>query len=559
MSLDAERTSPRRAWLAAALCLAAGVVFWARLPHLWPLARIDAVLSERVLESRARELLARLGFTLEGFDSASWLRVDTAALDYLEQAFGIDETQERITGGLPVFEYRVLLKRRGDPHVLQVYWHPAHGALGFAASVEEDEPGPTLELDAARELAWRAASGELGLDRGAWTEQSAASRKRPSRTDHEFVYERTLSDVPELRERLSLAVAGDEVVSARRSLVVPAQAERAARAAEAPAVALETFGFALLAVAATAAFFVFLVHLRDGTVRLRTALVWPAAVLGCFTAATALDTARLFRAWEPLWPRTVSTLREMVLGQAELIWVLLVLLAVIGAGDALDRASGALRGASLGALARGRLLDRAVALASARGFAVGLVCGAVMAVTVWGIGLVAPCRVSIQPRGFFFYPLNSAVPALTSLLFFTGVALAEELGYRFFGATWLLKLTRRPWIAVIVPGLVYGLTHTRLDFLPPAEPFWARPLVLTLVGCVWGVAFLRYDALTVVLSHLTADLFIFNWPALASGEVTAVATAALTICVPLAPAVLYPLVVRGSVDLRREVHDARTD
>jgi hypothetical protein len=54
--------------------------------------------------------------------------------------------------------------------------------------------------------------------------------------------------------------------------------------------------------------------------------------------------------------------------------------------------------------------------------------------------------------------------------------------------------------------------------LPPAEPFWARALVMTLVGCVWGWAFLRYDALTVVVSHLTADLFIFNWPRLASGD-----------------------------------------
>ena len=546
MSAPPHRSPRWRAWLAAGLCLAAGVVFWARLPHLWPLAHVDAVLPERVLESRARELLARSGFALDGFDAASWFRVDTPALDYLEQAFGIDETQARIEHGLPVFEYRVLLKRRGDPHVLQVFWHPAHGALGFAATVEEDEPGAALELPAARELAWRAAERELALERTAWTEQSAARRERPARTDHEFVYERTLSREPELRERLSLAVAGDRVVGARRTRVVPASAERAARAAEAPAVALETFGFALLAVAATAAFFVFLVHLRDGTVRLRTAIVWPAAVLGCFTAATALDTARLFRAWEPLWPRAVSILREMVLGQAETIWVLLVLLAVIGAGDALDRASGALRGDSLAALARGRLLDRTVALASARGFAVGLVCGAVMALTVWGIGLAAPSRISIQPRGFFFYPLNSAFPALTSLLFFAGVALAEELGYRFFGATWLLRLTRRPWIAVLVPGLVYGLTHTRLDFLPPAEPFWARPLVLTLVGCVWGLAFLRYDALTVVLSHLTADLFIFNWPALASGRAAAVAAAALAICVPLAPAAIYPLLRRFS-------------
>jgi hypothetical protein len=90
----------------------------------------------------------------------------------------------------------------------------------------------------------------------------------------------------------------------------------------------------------------------------------------------------------------------------------------------------------------------------------------------------------------------------------------------------------------VIPALIYGLTHTRLDFLPPAEPFWGRAAVMTLVGCVWGWAFFRYDALTVVLSHLSADLFIFNWPRLTSHDPATVAAAALTMAAPLLPAVV---------------------
>ena len=78
-----------------------------------------------------------------------------------------------------------------------------------------------------------------------------------------------------------------------------------------------------------------------------------------------------------------------------------------------------------------------------------------------------------------------------------------------------------------------------MDFLPPAEPFWGRAVVMTLVGCVWGWAFLRYDALTVVLSHYTADLFVFNWPRLASGEAGPVTGASLTLLVPLIPAACF--------------------
>lgn len=144
---------------------------------------------------------------------------------------------------------------------------------------------------------------------------------------------------------------------------------------------------------------------------------------------------------------------------------------------------------------------------------------------------------AIQPRGFFFYALNSSAPAVSTLLFFTNVALLEELGYRFFSGTWLLAISKRRWLAIVLPAVVYGLTHTTLDFLPPAEPFWGRALVMTLVGCVWGWAFLRYDALTVVVSHLMADLFIFTWPRLASGDPWLVTAAVATIAAPLALAV----------------------
>jgi hypothetical protein len=526
-------------WIA--LSLVAGVVFLANLGHLWPLARLDlSEPSDRVV-AEGRAALESLGFDVTGYSSAEWLRVDSPALNYAERTFGRETTQSWIGEGLPLYEYRVGFKRRGSATTMTVVLHPARGLLGWSVSVEDDEPGPRLAVDRARQLALDAIEGPLALDAKGIEERSVSSESLDDRTDHRFVYERKIREQPELTERIGVVVAGDRVVSARRALIVPPAARRAAREAEAPGVALETVGVALLALAALGAFFVFLRHLRDGTARLGRALIWPAVVLVCMTAAATTDSSRLFRAWDPLWPVAISALRSFVFDGIGQIWILLVLLAVVAAGDALDRAGGSGRGTSLWLLARGRLLDPSVGRASGRGFLIGLICGGVMALAVLALERVAGATTALQPRGFFFYPLNSDVPALTSLTFFWGVAMAEELGYRFFGGTWLLRLTRRGWVAIVVPAVVYGLTHTRLDFLPPAEPFWGRALVLTLVGCVWGWAFLRFDALTVVLSHFTADLFIFSWPRLASGETIQIAAAVATICVPLLPALLWPL------------------
>jgi len=538
--------APRRAapfsrsheWAVIALCLVAGLFFFASLGNLWPLADADLVLPAERVQARGRAFLESIGFDLTGYRSASRIVVDKAALNYLETGFGRQRTQEWIAGGLPLVYYRASYKKRGETIGYSVDLHPGLAVLGWNKQVQDDYPGPRVPEAEARDTARLALVDALGLRADEFEERSASTTEHVERTTHTFGFERLLSETPELRERVSIAVVGEEVLHGRRYLVVPEPARREARTREAPGIAMETVGFALLAVSAIAALFVFLRRLRDGSARLGRIVVWPALVLVCLLGTFALETASLFGYWEPLWPRWVSGLRYLVFRAIEQVWILLVLFAIVAAADALDRESGSGRGASLSALGRGRLLDPSVVLASGRGFLIGLLCGGVMAGAVTALQWVAGAETSIQPRGFFFYTLNSASPALTSLLFFFAVALGEELGYRFFGGTWLFALTRRKWLAILVPGLIYGLAHTRLDFLPPAEPFWARALVLTLVGCVWGWAFFRYDALTVVLSHFTADLFIFNWPRIASGQPGPVAISAAIVCVPLLPAAL---------------------
>ncbi len=522
-----------------AVALVGGAIFFSSLGTIWPLARTDLTVAPSVLETHARSFLGQRGHPVERFDAATWITTDDDALDYVEEAFGKERAQTWIAGGFPIVSYQVSLKQAGNADALWVRLHPGGAVLGWGREVQEDEPGSRLGEEQARELLKRELREGLGLDLSTWAEKAVSARDLPGRRDHTFVYERALSEAPELRERAWGSVAGDGVSSVSRALVVPGAARRAAIAMLAPANALESIGIALLAVGAVGAFVVFLRRLRSGSVRLARAATWIAVLALTQLATQALRTASLFSDWQPLWPRWISTLRSLVLDSAGSAWTLLVLLAFIAAGEALDREANAGRGASLWALGRGRLGDRAVAAASGRGFLVGLVCGGLLAGSVLLLESFAGARTAIQPRGFFFYALNSASPSLSTLLFFLNVALAEELGYRFFGGTWLFGLTRSRLVAIAAPALIYGLTHSTLDFLPPVSPFWARPLVMTVVGCLWGWAFFRWDALTVVLSHYTADLFIFNWPRLASGQFAPTMTAIAVVCVPLVPAIWW--------------------
>lgn len=534
----------RGEWAVVLLSVLLGVAFFAYLGNLWPLAQTDLVVPPEELRSQAREFLVSLGQEVDGYVSGSVILIHPDGLDYVESSFGRDRAQQMIARGLPLVYYRVVFKKRGESITYTVTLHPEAGVIGWHKRVDDDYPGARLSVEEARERVLAALDADLGLDPAEFEERSASTTEEIGHRAHHFGFERTISDEPELRERVRFSVEGVEVTGASRRLIVPAEARRRARTAEAPGAVLEMLGFAAVGFFGLVGFVIFLARLRDGTIDLKRASIWPSLVFLCLLGTYALQTANLLYAWDPLWPRWIADLRYSFFQAVGQTWIMVVLLAVVAAGDSVDREIGAGRGKSLWTLARGRVLDPIVAAASIRGFLIGLLCGGVMTLAVLALEQVVGARTAIQPRGFFFYTLNTSAPALTSLLFFFGVALAEELGYRFFAGSWLMARTGKRWLAIALPAVVYGLTHTNLTFLPPAEPFWGRALVLTLVGAVWGWAFLRYDALTVVLSHFTADLFIFNWPRLASGDSKVVTVSAITMCAPLLPAVLWLLLRR---------------
>ena len=517
----------------------AGALFFSSLRHIWPLAEVDVNRSPEQLIPVARQFLATQRLDTRGWAAASALRVDGFALDYLVRKFGIAEAQRMIARGDAIYLYQVMFKQRGNPDGMIVELHPNRGVIAWWRTVQEDAPGAIIDRQAARQLALRT------LPAAGYVEKGATQIDRPARRDHVFIYETFLSRAPELRERITVTISGAVVTGVQRQIIPPESARREARQRQAPVAALQMASFLLLGGAGLAALAIFLASLQRGDVRLKRAAGWVAIIAAFFIFTQILRAFSLLSAWDPLWPRWIANFQSIGFSLAQGGWIAFALFVVLAAGDALDRRTGANRGDSFWRAGRGRLLDGDVGVASLRGFLVGCICGGALVATLLLLERVAGAWVSIQPQGFFFFAINSSLPALSTILYFFMVALVEETAYRFFAGTWLLSLTGRKWIAILVPAILYGASHTGLDFLPPAEPFWGRALALTVVGAVWGWAFFRYDALTVILSHFTADLFIFNWARLGSGDPALMAKAIATMCVPLIPAVLLLFRRRG--------------
>jgi len=520
--------------LAVLAVLCAGLIMVA-LPQLWPLPDMDLDVDRDTLIADGRAFLTERGFDVAQAQAVAKLRVDPIDLDYVEENFSREEVQGLIREGAKLYWYEVLFKQQGTKVSWRVDVQPNIGVVAWRKAVQDDQRGAKLTLDEAREVAKAAVREGMNVDPDDFREVSASSTNRGSRKDHVITWRRRVSKSPRLDERLSVSVRGDEVSFAGREFEIPAQARRDMKAAQAPRKLLEAVGFTMLALGAVTAFLVFLGRLQEGKVKLTGALRWTAVVAVCLFATSVLRQAWLFSMWETLWPRWVSDTVELLQYQVHMAWVFIVILAVIAAGDAVDREAGHNRGESLWLLSAGRLNHPKVAAASARGFAVGLICGLVLAVVIGLEVWATDGRIDLQPRFYFMTVLNAASPALMSLLIFLPIAMGEEIGYRLFLGTYLESRTGRRWLAILVPALIYGIVHTNFSFLPPEHPWWGRAVAMTAIGVVWGWAFFRFDALTVVLSHWTADLFIYNWPRLASDNPVTVAVTVATLLVPLLP------------------------
>lgn len=525
----------------AVAALLGAVLFFGTLSTTWPLAdaRVAAPAEDPV--ARAREVLQARGLSVDGF--ASSVHVDPAEnlADYLVDVLGVAGARALHDEGYALVSHVVVFKAAGDPEVRRVQLHPDGRTVSWARQVQPDAPGASLEVDEARALAEDALTDVFGVDLATWTPLRTSTSEKLERRDHVFTWELRLSEEPDLRARASATVRGDVVAAGERELVLPAAAWRAAKASQAAPMALQTVGFGLVALAAVGAVAGFVVRLRDDALDLVRPARWVGGLFLLNLGFEVLRTPTLFGAWDPLWPWAVSVGRHLVMGQIDTAWVWLVLFALFAIAADEDRRLGADRAASLFDLGEGRWSSGDVGPGLLRGVALGFACGGVFAAIVAGVDAAGLATIHLQPRGFLLLTMNTALPALAIPLFLAKVAVVEELGYRVFGASWLLRLTGRPWVAVLLPALVYGLSHTGLDFLPPAEPAWGRALALTAVGAVWGVAYLRWGALTVVIAHVFADTFLFAWPMLASGATGPVAT----LLVPLGAPVVAALVAFG--------------
>ena len=493
---------------------AAGALAWA----VWALAPAGS--SPRLSVSRTAAIMLAQG-TLEtgGHDVGSWralARVAAGRGD--DHRYVFDEGGEEMYASLlgsylsagPGWMVR-FVDFTADPEdrieELRVHLDPMGEQLRVEHAVPEARPGARLTQEDARALALDALRDRLGVAEDSVEEVGAAQRTRPARTDWRFAFE----DPAALAEiggeaRLSVALAGDQVVDVDRSVSVPEEWELARRDGE-----------ALRGLVATAAGIVLLLGFAGAggaavvawaRRRLDTGLVRRAGLLGA--AAIALGEVNSWPATEAFFSPTQPWGLQAGFALFGMAIVLLAGSAAIGLTAAV--AYGWLgAGGEAGEEAEARLpLPLAVSLGAAL------------------VGLAAASeRLS---GGLPPWPdasgAASLVPLLAGPLEATVLYLLATTGLLFMSGLWL-KSAARP--GLVAPLLVLGLS----------AGFLLAPAPLNGSALIWVAGALLGGAVVLGLARLGAAA-----PALIPGVVGTIISAGLLVQYVAAP---YPAAGLGAV------------
>jgi membrane protease YdiL (CAAX protease family) len=479
----------------------------------FPSAALELKLSRREITDLAQQTMQSYGYDVQDYKFALEFTEDSWASIYLQRTLGIAETNRMIREeDLPVWYWHARWFRPLQKEEFSLYLSPDGQVVSFSHSLEEAAPGAAIPQDEARSLAEAFLVNQLGLDLSQWEAVTSSSADRPGgRRDHYFEWKQRDFEVGESELKISANVQGDRVDGYNYWLKVPEDftrqfAETSDKAAfvDNLSTLLGMGGFTIAAIVVLG-----LSLLRHGQPR-RSAL-FIAVLVGGVSALAGLNML-------PLYTMSYDTTQSFALFWVEILFYGVVGLFMLMAYIFILWAGGE-RISKLVWPRQDRILpledDRWVTLA--RSTWRGLMLAGVLAGYVVIFYLVATRLFGGWTPMYPDYNDAYATPFPFLIAISVGVlpGIEEETLYRLIGVSLLLGLTRRRWLALLVPGALWALAH--LTYV--RDPFYLRGVELVIPAVfLFGLAFLRFGLATTIVLHMTYNASLTALPMLASGE-----------------------------------------
>ncbi|MDD5746015.1 MAG: CPBP family intramembrane metalloprotease, partial [Candidatus Omnitrophica bacterium] len=455
---------------------------------------------------------------------------DEPASIYLQKTQGIERSNALIRQGIPVWFWSLRWFKELDKEGFYCALDPANGQIvRFEHFVLDETAGAQGTFEQAQALAERYAQA-LGLDLSGYELKEQNTKQQKNRTDYSFVWEKSNYVLGEARLRVGIGIYGDTLGYFSRFLDVPEAFTRELQTelslGQVLSIATMVFMFLLF----LAAIVMIIIQFK------KDAVDWK---FGCGfgLGIILLSAGDFFNNLPLLWsayPDTMS-LRVFFLISAgtALIAALLIGLLIFlfgSAGESLSREIfpsrmpliEALRGKSLPV---GQLVSPVVVGYSLGFLFLGYITVFYLVGTRW-------LHIWMPPETEYSNMLGAYLPFIYPLTIAAGAAISEEFMFRLFSISFLKKIGKFTWPAIIIPAAIWAFAHSNY----PVFPAYVRGIELTVAGIVFGVVFIRYGLEAVIIAHFIIDAALVGLPLLRSTNGYFVVSGIIVVAAALIPA-----------------------
>lgn len=492
----------------------------ANFSKVMQIVSLDLKMDRRAALSAARSLAEQNHWGPFGaYKQAASFSVDDTVKTFVElEGGGKDAFGSMLNRGLyAAYAWRVRHFREGEANETTVLFTPEGKPYGFVEKLREDAPGPSLSETEARTLAEGQAGRVWQADLSQFLSAETSKEVKPSgRTDYTFVYERPSERQGEGRYRLRLVVAGDRLIELTHFLKVP---EAFARRYEGMRSANNAIALGAMALA------VVLYLIGGGGIGLFKLLrqrwvIWRTPVILAVIIAF-VEALGAINSWPIDWMHYDTALSGNTFMLNRVLQVLLMFfvevfilsVSLIAAESLTRRAFPAhpqfwriwSRDAAGTVQVLGRTIGGYLYACIELAYIVGFYLIAIRFFHWW-----TPAESLVDPDILAHYlPWLSAVaPSLHAGVWEEALFRAIPIaGAALIGSRWG---HRRWWIggALVLQAVIFGAGHASY----PSEPAYSRLVELILPAFAWGIIYLCFGLLPVIIMHYVFDLALFAIP-----------------------------------------------
>lgn len=528
------------AWICATiisviLCTSAFHFF----PKALPFISIDITMNLHDAQKKAQELAKKYNWGPKDYHCAAQFKTDHVTTTFVElEGGGKDALDTMISQELYVpYTWQVRHFKEFETNETLISFTPQGKPYGFIETISENLPGAQLDPQEAEKIAQKHAIEDWNIDFSVYTRIEASQHKQPSsRIDHTFIYERTDVTLGEGLYRLSIRVSGDKVTQLAHFVHIPESFTRRyenMRSAN-NTIAQISFVIALLLFGSIIALFFFI---------RRPWFIWKQPLLwGIFlaTISVLVNINALPTTW--MYYQTLSATSTFIFQQI-LAWIQVLFfqtcsftLILIAAETLTNRAFAyhpqlwSLWTAS--AASSYQVLGRTLGGYLFAGFNIAFVIFFYL-ITHTYFGWWNPSSPLFDPNILATY-----VPWFSPLAQALNAAFLEEALFRAIPLAGAALIGQRYgknnfWLTagLIIQALIFGCMHANY----PAQPSYARIVELFIPSLLWGITYLRFGLLPVIITHFIYDVIWMSLPLFISHGTSALINKVFVIIASLIP------------------------